>query len=120
MKCLGVLQALSRCGGHTGPADGVLGPGSGTDPGGREAPHALALLVSQGSFSPACGGVRLKGLSCNCVRESGAEAGQGHMSSPGGVVSNTGLGWDRMPLLMLPLFSLPAAAPQGSTLLTLL
>lgn len=54
------------------------------------------------------------------MRESGAEAGQGHMSSPGGVVSNTGPGWDRMPLLMLPLFSLPAAAPQGSALLTLL
>lgn len=54
------------------------------------------------------------------MRESGAEAGQGHMSSPGGVVSNTGPGWDRMPLLMLPLFSLSAAAPQGSALLTLL
>lgn len=55
-----------------------------------------------------------------CVSESGAEAGQGHVSSRSGVVSNMGPGWDGTPLLTLPLFSLPAAAPQGSALLTLL
>lgn len=61
-----------------------------------------------------------RSLTCDCVSESGAEAGQGHVSSPGGVVLNMGPGWDRTPLLTLPLFSLPAAAPQGSALLTLL
>lgn len=62
MKFLGVLRALSRCRGHTGPAEYRLMEsrvlGEVRTLGAEEPPHALALLISPGSFSPACGGVR--------------------------------------------------------------